>query len=273
MIRQLTQADHAACMDLVNQKPAENLFIIGDIEMYGYENDFQKLWGDFTEDGKLIAVLLKYKRNYIAYADTLSFNGEGFASIMEKDPDFKMLSGLEEIADQIIPHLSLKQKERRALYYAKCTSEEKLDKTADLTHVLKAVPDDANALVNLTAAIPEFENAEMDADSKRENLESGFARSYYIKQDGKLVSAASTTAENSSSAMIVGVCTLEDYKKNGYATQCMTKLCAEVLAEGKVLCLFYDNPEAGKIYKRIGFEDIGMWMMNSFEPLESTVKS
>lgn len=41
----------------------------------------------------------------------------------------------------------------------------------------------------------------------------------------------------------------------------MEKLMADVLEEGKSLCLFYDNPEAGRIYKRLGFKDIGRWTM------------
>ena len=41
----------------------------------------------------------------------------------------------------------------------------------------------------------------------------------------------------------------------------MQKLFKDVMDEGKLLCLFYDNPEAGRIYKRLGFTDIGMWTM------------
>lgn len=79
-----------------------------------------------------------------------------------------------------------------------------------------------------------------------------------------MVSTASTTAENSLSAMVVGVATLENYKKKGYATKCMLKLCSDLLHEGKELCFFYDNPTTGVIYKRIGFEDIGVWMMYTY---------
>lgn len=45
----------------------------------------------------------------------------------------------------------------------------------------------------------------------------------------------------------------------------MLTLCKELLNEGKELCLFYDNLDAGSIYKRIGFEDIGFWMMYTYK--------
>ena len=49
MIRQLVEEDRKVTLDFVSQKPAENLFIIGDIEAYGFTNPIQKLWGDFVE--------------------------------------------------------------------------------------------------------------------------------------------------------------------------------------------------------------------------------
>jgi uncharacterized protein len=57
MIRILTEEDRKKIMDFVSDKPAENLFIIGDIENYGFDNPIQTLWGDFTESGKLRGVL------------------------------------------------------------------------------------------------------------------------------------------------------------------------------------------------------------------------
>lgn len=85
-----------------------------------------------------------------------------------------------------------------------------------------------------------------------------------VTSGNQMVSSAMTTAENSMSSMVIGVCTLEAYKKKGYATACMKRLCAELLREGKYLCLFYDNPEAGTIYKNLGFEDIGKWVMHTY---------
>ncbi|MFP3916986.1 GNAT family N-acetyltransferase [Lysinibacillus telephonicus] len=96
-------------------------------------------------------------------------------------------------------------------------------------------------------------------------METKTGRTYFIRVNGEMVTTASTTAENSRSAMVVAVATKEEFKRKGLATDCMIKLCKDLLAEGKELCLFYDNPEAGKIYKRLGFEDIGFWNLYRYE--------
>jgi uncharacterized protein len=264
MIRRLTEKDHGRCFQLLKEQPAENLFILGDIEAYGYEQDFQKLWGDFSDNGELIAVLLKYQENYIPYAKG-DYNAKGFAEIMLSDPAFSMMSGLKDVTEKIEPYLSHRLKRKRETYYAKCTKLIPATNDVDTSLVHQAVSGDAEELVQLLNSIPEFSDSIITVERKRRALEEGVSRSFYIKEDGKMVSTASTAAENSLSAMVVGVATLDAYKKKGYATQCMVELCNQLLEEEKELCLFYDNPSAGVIYKRIGFEDIGFWMMYTFE--------
>lgn len=264
MIRQLTQNDNDICLNLIKKQAAENLFIIGDIEAFGYDQDFQKLWGEFNEDGELVAVLLKYEENYIPYAIG-AFDAQGFAEIISSDPNFNMMSGLKEITEKIEPYMKHPLKRKRQTYYAKCTMLHTKAAAVDLSNVLQAKPDDAEELVDLLKAIPEFSDSTQTVERTRRNLEKAVSRSFYIIDDQKMVSTASTTAENSMSAMVVGVATLEGYKKKGYATQCMVKLCQQLLKENKELCLFYDNEEAGGIYKRIGFHDIGFWMMYTYE--------
>ena len=262
MIRRLTKEDHSNCLALLTPYAAENLFIIGDIEAFGYDQPFQKLWGDFSESGELRAVLLKYEKNYIPYAAG-AFNAKGFAEVISLDTDFLMMSGLKRVTSQIQPHISHSVRSNRELFYAKCGSLEKLA-LDNLENVKTATLSDLEKIHSLHGEIDEFESGET-VEEKRRNQEKGVSRTYYIEQDGKPVSAASTAAENSESAMIVGVCTLPNYKRKGYATTCMSKLCYDVLSEGKALCLFYDNPEAGTIYKRIGFQEIEKWMMLSYE--------
>lgn len=263
MIRRLNNNDHDACLRLLKTRPAENLFIIGDIEVYGYEQGFQKLWGEFNDKGELIAVLLKFEENYIPFAIE-DFNARAFADIIVSDPAFKMMSGLKEITEKIELFLNIPYIMKRQTFYAKCTKLSMDTKNIELSKVRQALPDDAPALVKFLSSIPEFNHSIMTVERKIRELKDGSSRSFFIADDDKIVSTASTAAENSMSAMVVGVATSENYKKKGYATMCMLKLCSELLSEGKELCLFYDNPEAGAIYKRIGFEDIGFWMMYTY---------
>ncbi|WP_270180712.1 GNAT family N-acetyltransferase [Alkalihalobacillus sp. CinArs1] len=262
MIRRLTEADHKACISLLTPYAAENLFILGDIEAFGYDQPFQKLWGDFSSEGELRAVLLKYEKNYIPFASN-EFDAAGFASIISEDQDFLMVSGLERVTEQVEAHITHPVKSKRKMYYAKCDNVEKLSLT-NLEDVRIATTEDIPSIHDLHNAIDEFNSSET-VEEKQRNLDKGISRTYYMTIDGQVVTAASTAAENSQSAMIVGVCTRPGFKRKGYATKCMMKLCYDVLTEGKDLCLFYDNPEAGNIYKRIGFREIEKWTMSTFE--------
>lgn len=123
MIRLLTTADHDICMALVQQQPAENLFIIGDIEAFGYDQPFQKIWGQF-EGEELIAVLLKYESNYIPYAQG-AFDVQGFAAIINSDDEMTELSGLKHLTDLLEPYIHKELFKKQELYYAKCTELQK----------------------------------------------------------------------------------------------------------------------------------------------------
>ena len=51
-----------------------------------------------------------------------------------------------------------------------------------------------------------------------------------------------------------------DARGRGYASAVVSALCRDNFAAGRqFLCLFYDNPAAGRIYHRIGFRDVGVY--------------
>lgn len=137
---------------------------------------------------------------------------------------------------------------------------------AEKSELRRLVPDDAAKVVALYLQIEEFcdlykEDNEKSIKEIRFNLENG-GRSYGIFQNGTLISVASTSAENSVSAMVVGVATLPSERKKGLAGSLVAKLCEDFLNENKqFLCLFYDNPEAGSIYHRIGFTELGNYSL------------
>ncbi|WP_369899919.1 GNAT family N-acetyltransferase [Bacillus manliponensis] len=259
MIRKLTNQDNQQILSYLKKETAMNLFLIGDIEAFGYDTDFQELWGQFTEDNELRGVLLRFHDSFIPYAAE-SFSLEEFASKIDSNGPIK-ISGKSEVVEQFetIPTLTLGEKRR--LYFAECTNDNELDLEKNEKNIKIATIDDVPSIMKLRKQIAEFTLGDESEKLLRQAIETNTGRTYYIEKDDEMVACASTSAENSLSAMVVGVCTHDNYRGKGYASQLLSKMIADFTAEGRSLCLFYDNPAAGRIYKRLGFKDIGTWTM------------
>ncbi|MCL1950001.1 MAG: GNAT family N-acetyltransferase [Turicibacter sp.] len=263
MIRKLNSADQEVLFSLLKRDPSKNLFIIGDIEIYGYETDFQELWGEFDGTGNLMAVLLRYYDSFIFYG-LEGYHREGFVNIIQKHQP-NVISGTLEIL-QPFEH-DFQRYKVRDTYFAECTAASLSCLEGGLKEQVKvAVMEDALRLAAAVSQIEEFdsvklESIESQASKLQKALQSKADRYYYIEEDGKIVSGIRTTAENSLSAMIVGVFTLPEYRKRGYTSVILGKMLTDLFQDKQSVCLFYDNPKAGNIYKRAGFQDIGMWRM------------
>jgi len=259
MLKKLDSSYSKELMALVSTEKELNLFIIGDIERYGFDQPFLEYWGQFEED-ELVGVAMRYHDGFTVYTkESSQIDVTGVMEIM-KAYDIETLAGGKRILDQFraIATYGL----MRDTYFAKLDHQDKLVMNDAITLVKEITVDDIEPLqVLLETQIEEFTNVE-DVQRKAQGYKDGAKRGYHIKTaDGMVVASAETAAENSQSAMIVAVATHPDYRHKGYATAVMTKLCGTLLDENRSLCLFYDNPKAGEIYKRIGFEDIDIWTM------------
>ena len=265
MIRKLTKLDNEKVMELVLPQASINLFIIGDIEMYGYDADFQELWGDFDHNGNLRGVLLRYYDDFIVYGIE-GYDAKGFVDTIQNYEKNRVISGEKEVIKAVIPFLKGIYN-NATTYFAECRKETlNLSDNEKLRAKVKcAKPEDAREVAEFTCSTPEFGMNDVDEQAERlaKKIKDKAGRDYFIEEDGKVVSKVGTAAENSQSAMLVGVCTDPEYRKRGYTTAIMSEILRDLLEEKETVCLFYDNPKAGSIYKRSGFVDIGMWTMLS----------
>ena len=103
-------------MNFISEEPEYNIFIIGDIENYGFKEDFQTVWGGFDDSGELAGILLRYFESFIVY----SYNEEllkKFSCLISKRG--KMVSGKKEIIDLLKNYLSEEKIEKeRNEYFA-----------------------------------------------------------------------------------------------------------------------------------------------------------
>lgn len=259
MFRKYDEKDHLQLIEFLLEERAMNLFIIGDIENFGYNSDFQDIYGQFDTNGEIEGVLLRYQHSYIPYAKT-RIDIKNFIKVITEDPDLVMVSGKEELVSQIGEHIPF-QKVKKT-FFAELKNNSIRNKVEHNYLVKKASLKDVERMFELQEQIEEFDFGPSSKQSYKRTIETNTGRSFYIENhEGKVISLASTTAENTYSGMVVGVCSHPDVRQKGLASIVMSELCLELLSEGKSLCLFYDNPRAGRIYKRLGFKDIGIWSM------------
>jgi len=260
MIRKLVEKDRGKLLSYLSIDPAINIFIIGDVEQFGFDSDFQELWGQFDKDENFKGVLLRYHKSFIPYHDT-EFDTSGFKMLIldrSKDEDI-IISGKESILKK---YTTLKTGYKsRSTFFCELREASKLEGHIQI-EIKKAVSEDAERIDDLLGCIDEFSTSIRNVDEIRNTIESKAGRIYYTEDsDGKMISVVQTTAENKHSAMIIGIATLMEHRRKGYTSQILSKLCIDLIAENKTPCLFYDNPKAGRIYHRLGFESIDSWMM------------
>lgn len=255
MIIKLDNRYHNKLMNYLNQEPEFNLFIIGDIDRYGYNNNFFNIWADISINGDIAGVLVKYFEFITIYSNSI-INIDKFYNII-KNMDFYEIGGKSEIVDSMAEKLRLKI--IRRVNFCKLENSYHLNKNTRDIRIKKIKIWNLKKIVNLYARIDEFENTSIKCI--KSGLKTG--RGYYIEVNKQAVAMAKSTAENKNHAMIVGVGTHPQFRNKGYATKCLSKICREILNENKTPCLFYDNEEAGKIYKKLGFIKIGNWSICS----------
>ena len=91
-------------------------------------------------------------------------------------------------------------------------------------------------------------------------------RTLFLVEDeqGRVASAALSSAEGGGAAMLGGVATLAEYRGRGLSALCVGALCEHLARKGlRTVSLFYlkDNAPAGRVYDKLGFTYNGDWLL------------
>lgn len=263
-MKKLTDSSRAALLDYLGAEAEYNIFIIGDLYNFGFDDPIMDLYAQQDDRGNFVCVLLRYLSNYIFYSHSpkLADAADVAEQITACGGDISCISGKKDAVELLMPFFPDRKVSND--YLAALRTMPKFQ-TVDVTPQ-RLSPGAAREIIDLYLQVEEFAvsyrgHEEEEAETTRINLEKG-GRCYGVHKDGRLVAAASTSAESDLSAMVIGVCTHPDYRGRGYASALVAKLCGDCLREGlSSLCLFYDNPAAGRIYRRIGFVEMGEYLM------------
>ncbi|WP_373598547.1 GNAT family N-acetyltransferase [Paraclostridium bifermentans] len=253
MIEKLNESYISEIISYLQNQEGFNNILVGDIKRYGLENYFFNIWANIDNKGNIRGVLIKYFDLLTIYSED-NYNIEDFIEHINKIP-YSNINGKVDTLKEIEQYISYNRK--RIVNFCILKDCNYLNEYDIDYNVKKIRVGKLNKILKLYEDIDEFETPTIQ--SIKNNLKSG--RGYYIEKDRKIVSMAKSTSECDNYAMVVGVGTHPKFRKKGYATKCMIKLCHSLIKDKKIPCLFYDNEKAGKIYKKIGFKDVNQWVI------------
>lgn len=272
-VRLAEEKDGEKLFQYLEKEPEFNTFIIGNIHFYGINNDFHQIY--IQEAGVMMeACGERYRESFLAYSQKRGVDYTEMAGIFEdylKKGVCRYLNGKKEIIDEFIEYLGelpkhiIKEQNFAVCYELNPSFELTSSNLVELTQ-----PEESPEVIGLLQRLPEFGGYREGAEKlMADNIANGFIQVTHIRdpKESKIVSTATATCETDKNAMIIGVGTDPDpaHRKKGYASACSAALVQDLNKRGKSATLFYDNPKAGSIYKKLGFKELGMWKTIEFD--------
>lgn len=214
---------------------------------YGFNKSFLMFWGDIKDEGP-VTIVAKFD-------NTMSI-------LTTNETDFEELSEFIEIidADEIVTDertafcLNLNESDtKQGFMYSGYTElpliaeEPDVDDFREIYNLISiAIP---GAFINTREAYLSF----LSDFTYRANR--GFAKAVCIKNCGKVVACALTSAESESCALLSGIACSESYRKYGYGKQVVLSLAQHFIRENKKAYVIALNESAEGFYKHIGFRE------------------
>lgn len=259
MIRLLTEADRQAALALFAQAPHFNLYLWGNLVTLGFAHDFCEFWGDVDETAtpsRLRAVLNRYMTGWTVYGEA-GADWAGLGKMMDTHP-----AGATRLQDNpggiasFLPYLTC--------YHSKQVKSEELMVLEPAAFRPVAAPPGITVRRGSMTDLPALVQLYADAEDMT-RTPAGVARPlqdtrlWLAEQQGEILATALINAEIPQMAMIGGVFTLPAARGRGLSQAVCSALCAELFAQGKQPALYWINPAAGAVYRKLGFRPIGQW--------------
>lgn len=253
MIRRLRDSEYIELERLLKRDLARNYFTL--LGISSKKSPYKDIYGEFTEDGNLKAVLFLRKTGLVQFFTEGSFDLEGFSNVL-RTLDYKGMIAPSSYSNRFLEEGVFSGAEPGAFISRLC-ADEKIFPNKHPYKIRSLVLKDLDEVVEI---YQECFKSFAPRNVMEDKLISARGRGVALEEKGRILSLAQTDFESRDGALIVGVATRTDYRNKGLASYCLEELIEILQREGKDLYLQYDNLEAGKIYERLGFKVIDQVM-------------
>ncbi|MGD6968262.1 GNAT family N-acetyltransferase [Rossellomorea vietnamensis] len=256
-LKKLTITSHQDVIKLFGEDGVHYHFLIDGLKKSNYEGDFN-VFGEY-QDNLLVSLLINNYNN-ISYFSQSDRDISIYKELL-RELDYTKLSGPSSFMGKFLPYVHPKADTLSYLGVVKNVSESrKLGKPIKVIQTEDEIGMQYDLLLStneFTESLPKEKEEYVQNEYKR--IKETSDRTVYLEVDGKMVSSCATIAEDINSAIIIGVVTNPHYRNKGYGTDILIGLFQMLLEEGKYPYLFYNNPAARSVYKKIGMTEVCEW--------------
>lgn len=231
-----------------------NTFLTADIQNFGFDKEFQKVYASVKEN-EIKGVFLAFYQNLILSGKAEAEDREFLEEYINRNRPQVIMGksdAVEEVLDIVKDSYVLK---KRPLYHLK--TAEKLEKSSLSFQIGK--PGDEDKIHEFLMTIDEIKGLYRSKDMIADRLKNKDGFHYYLEENGELIAHGNSTAIGAYSAMIGGVSVKPEYRGKGIGGRLVSEIAAELLKMGLIPCLFSEKEEEKNLFTRLGFEKIGMW--------------
>lgn len=262
-VRLLTPEDASVCEQLFKTDWNRYLTAQVNLEVYGYNRGEVSSWGAFDGEA-LVGILFRYV-NMVVLVDADGGTVPSFAPLVDLQEGLAGARGSWE-AMQALRHVL----QRYCSTSLELSPFMRLDVpprcSEDLLRLARrATMDDLDELADLYAGAGTMYRSRPNVMNK---LKSGRVFVVDDPSTQRIVSCALLNVESSRVGIIGGVYTHPTVRGRGYAAACTAALSIDLQKDGKLPCLFYENPVAGRVYSRLGFREVCAWGLLYLHPKE-----
>jgi GNAT superfamily N-acetyltransferase len=249
---------HNEVLNLFGQDVDKFQFIISDLMRNNYCGEQFKVFGEF-EDNKFQSILISSFNNLTYYAKE-DRSVEVYSDII-KSLNFQKITGPSDLVEKLLPFVEVDSDGKSYLGYVPKVSLKRSYPNLEIRFI--SSEEEIGLEYELLMSTEEYhgvlpDNREDYINGQRGNINRN-SRTAYLSVDNKMIASASTVAEYGKSAIVTGVVTNPNYRNKGYGTEVLISLFESLLKEGKFPYLFYNNPAARSVYKKIGTEEVCQW--------------
>lgn len=248
-------------LEYLKEEAVYNTFLLADIVNYGFDKEFQTIYGDMEDDG-LKGVYLKFYSNLIVYSRKNKIEKQ-FLKTWFQDWKPKVIMGKSSMVKEIHKLLPDYNYKEEPLYLL--DSKENLEKswlrenTIPEGTIKKAGIEDVDRIYEFLMKIEEFKALYGSREMIEERFKTGDGVHYIMEKNGEIIGHANSTAKSLYTVMIGGVATAPKERRKGVAGNLVYTIAKEILDQGRKPCLFNKREAEHNVYVRLGFQKAGTW--------------